>query len=83
MVESNGEAFHGDGAALLLNEGVHVAEAAGELGVDDAAVGAGDEVVAEGGLAVVHMGQDANVLELLGIGSVGSSLWFKFVKGWN
>lgn len=68
VAEGDGGALHGDGAALLLEEGVHVAEAAGELGVDDAAVGAGDEVVAEGRLAVVDVGQDADVSELSGVG---------------
>lgn len=43
--EGDGGALHGYGAALLLVKEVHEAEAAGELRVEDAAAGGGDQVV--------------------------------------
>lgn len=64
IAEGDGGALHSDGAALLLVEEVHEAEAAGELGVEDAAAGGGDEVVGEGGLAVVDVGEDAYVADV-------------------
>lgn len=66
--ESNGGAFHGDGAPLLLVEIVHEAEAAGELGVEEAAAGGGDQVVGESRLAVVDVGQYADVSDFSGLG---------------
>lgn len=50
-VEGDGGGLHGDAAELLVGAGVEVADAAGELGGDDA-IG-GEETVAEGGFAVV------------------------------
>ena len=55
VAEEDGGALHRDGAALLLVQVVHEADAAGELWVDDAAARGGDEVVGEGGLAVVDV----------------------------
>lgn len=53
--EEDGGALHGDGAPLLLVQVVHEADATGQLRVDDAAARRGDEVVGEGGLAVVDV----------------------------
>lgn len=61
VVEGDGGALHRDGAALLLVEVVHEAEPPRELRVEDAAAARGDEVVGERGLAVVDVGQDADV----------------------
>lgn len=61
VVEHDGGGLHGDGAALLLVEVVHEAEAPREPRVDEAVPAGGDEVVGQRRLAVVDVRQDARV----------------------
>lgn len=57
--ERDGGGFHGDAALLFVVARVEVAHLADEARVDDA-IG-GDEVIGEGGLAVVDVREDADV----------------------
>ena len=64
MQEGDRARLHGDATILLVEAVIEELELSGLLAVDEA-IG-GDEAVGEGGLAVVDMGDDGDVPDVLG-----------------
>lgn len=73
VAKENRGTLHCDCATLFFIEVVHEPDAPGEFGVDNAAARSSDEVVGEGGLAVVDVGEDADVADSFSL-AIGTSL---------